>query len=107
MIGKHQWYYIARTISLNTKVMLCDEVTSSLYPELVGEVLRVVRDLTHSRDMTILMVTHEMRFARESSDRVVMFDHGKIIEAGPPELIFTKPTHERTRGFLKAVLERE
>jgi len=105
--GQQQRVGIARALALKPKVMLFDEVTSALDPELVGEVLRVVRDLTHSRDMTILMVTHEMRFARESSDRVVMFDHGKIIEAGPPELIFTNPAHERTRGFLKAVLERD
>ena len=105
--GQQQRVAIARALALKPKVMLFDEVTSALDPELVGEVLQVVRELTHSRDMTMLMVTHEMRFARESSDRVVMFDHGKIIEAGPPELIFTNPTHERTRGFLKAVLERD
>lgn len=105
--GQQQRVAIARALALKPKVMLFDEVTSALDPELVGEVLRVLRDLTHSRDMTMLIVTHEMRFARESSDRVVMFDHGKIVEAGPPELIFTNPTHERTRGFLKAVLERE
>src|SRR5207237_10345185 len=105
--GQQQRVAIARALALRPKVMLFDEVTSALDPELVGEVLQVVRELTHSRDMTMLMVTHEMRFARDSSDRVVMFDHGKIIEAGPPELIFTNPAHERTRGFLKAVLERE
>ena len=104
--GQQQRVAIARALALKPKVMLFDEVTSALDPELVGEVLQVVRELTHSRDMTMLMVTYEMRFARESSDRVVMFDHGKIIEAGPPELIFTNPAHERTRGFLKAVLER-
>ncbi len=104
--GQQQRVAIARACALKPKVMLFDEVTSALDPELVGEVLQVLRELTHNRDMTMLLVTHEMRFARESSDRVVMFDHGKIIEAGPPELIFTNPTHERTRGFLKAVLER-
>jgi polar amino acid transport system ATP-binding protein len=105
--GQQQRVAIARALALKPKVMLFDEVTSALDPELVGEVLRVLRDLTHSRDMTMLIVTHEIRFARESSDRVVMFDHGKIIEAGTPELIFTKPSHERTREFLHAVLERE
>lgn len=105
--GQQQRVAIARALALKPKVMLFDEVTSALDPELVGEVLQVLRNLAHSRDMTMLIVTHEMRFARESSDRVVMFDHGKIIEAGPPELIFTNPAHERTRGFLKAVLERE
>jgi polar amino acid transport system ATP-binding protein len=105
--GQQQRVAIARALALRPKVMLFDEVTSALDPELVGEVLQVLRNLAHSRDMTMLIVTHEMRFARESSDRVVMFDHGKIIEAAPPELIFTNPAHERTRGFLKAVLERE
>lgn len=105
--GQQQRVAIARACALKPKVMLFDEITSALDPELVGEVLQVLRNLTHNRDMTMLIVTHEMRFARESSDRVVMFDHGKIIEAGPPELIFTNPAHERTRGFLKAVLERE
>ena len=105
--GQQQRVAIARACALKPKVMLFDEITSALDPELVGEVLQVLRIITHNRDMTMLIVTHEMRFARESSDRVVMFDHGKIIEAGPPELIFTNPAHERTRGFLKAVLERE
>jgi polar amino acid transport system ATP-binding protein len=104
--GQQQRVAIARALALKPKVMLFDEITSALDPELVGEVLQVLRDLTHSRDMTMLIVTHEMRFARESSDRVVMFDHGKIIEDGPPESLFTDPTHERTRAFLKAVLER-
>ena len=104
--GQQQRVAIARALALRPKVMLFDEVTSALDPELVGEVLQVIRDLAHRTDMTMLIVTHEMRFAREVSDRVAMFDHGRIVESGPPERIFTAPESPRTRAFLRAVLER-
>lgn len=83
--------------------MLFDEPTSSLDPELIGEVLGVIRRLATTTDMTMLMVTHEMRFAQEISDRVVMFDKGVVVEQGPPEEIFKNPQEDRTQRFLKAV----
>ena len=83
--------------------MLLDEVTSALDPELVGDVLDVLRTIAATTDLTMLIVTHEMRFAREVSDRVLMFDSGRIVEQGPPEQIFEAPTNERTRKFLEAV----
>jgi len=86
--------------------MLFDEVTSALDPELVGEVLAVLRELARATDMTMLIVTHEMRFAREISDRVLMIDEGRIVEQGSPDRIFTEPEHPRTKAFLQAVLER-
>lgn len=84
--------------------MLFDEVTSALDPELVGDVLAVLRDLAASGEMTMMLVTHEMGFASEMADRVLMFDHGQILEQGPPDQIFKHPEHERTQSFLKAVL---
>jgi polar amino acid transport system ATP-binding protein len=84
---------------------LFDEPTSALDPELVGEVLTVIGRLAEEHDLTMLLVTHEMRFAREISDRVCFFDQGRIREEGPPEELFTAPSEERTREFLKAVLD--
>ncbi|HZI96114.1 MAG TPA: ectoine/hydroxyectoine ABC transporter ATP-binding protein EhuA [Actinomycetales bacterium] len=104
--GQQQRVAIARALAMRPKVMLFDEPTSALDPELIGEVLNVIRELAHSTDMTMLMVTHEMRFAEEISDRVVMFDHGSAVEAGPPHEIFSNPAEERTRQFLRAVLDR-
>ncbi|MBA2318983.1 MAG: ectoine/hydroxyectoine ABC transporter ATP-binding protein EhuA [Euzebyales bacterium] len=103
--GQQQRVGIARALALQPKVMLFDEPTSALDPELVGEVLGVIRQLAQQGNITMLLVTHEMRFAREIADRVAFFDKGKIVEAGPPEEIFTEPKQERTRKFLKAVLE--
>ena len=103
--GQQQRVAIARALAMRPKILLFDEPTSALDPELIGEVLSVIRDLAHSADMTMLMVTHEMRFAEEISDRVVMFDSGSVVEQGPPSQLFTKPSHERTRLFLRAVLE--
>ena len=103
--GQKQRVAIARACAMRPKVMLFDEVTAALDPELVGEVLSVLRQLAEETDMTMLIVTHEMRFAREVADRVLFFDQGQIREEGPPEKIFTNPEHERTREFLKAVLE--
>lgn len=102
--GQKQRVAIARALAMEPKVMLFDEVTSALDPELVGEVLNVLRELAASGDMTMLLVTHEMGFAREIADRVLMFDRGRIVEEGKPEDIFSNPTQERTKSFLKAVL---
>jgi polar amino acid transport system ATP-binding protein len=85
--------------------MLLDEVTAALDPELVADVLDVLRDIANTTDMTMLIVTHEMSFARDVSNRVMMFDRGVILEEGPPDRIFGEPEHDRTRKFLKAVLE--
>jgi polar amino acid transport system ATP-binding protein len=104
--GQQQRVAIARALALKPKIMLFDEVTSALDPELVGEVLSVLEHLTRTTDMTMLFVTHEMRFARESSNRVVMFDKGRIVESGSPEKIFSAPESPRTQAFLKAVLDR-
>jgi len=86
--------------------MLFDEPTASLDPEMVGEVLSVIRDLARQGRMTMLISTHEMGFAREVADRVIVFAGGDIIETGPPDRIFTEPAHERTRTFLSRFLKR-
>lgn len=104
--GQQQRVAIARSVALKPKVILFDEVTSALDPELVGEVLRVMRDLAEHGDMSMLLVTHEMSFAEDIANRVLMFDGGKIIEAGPPHQVLKSPTHPRTKQFLKAILER-
>ncbi|WP_280343702.1 ectoine/hydroxyectoine ABC transporter ATP-binding protein EhuA [Nocardia neocaledoniensis] len=101
--GQQQRVAIARCCAMDPKVMLLDEVTSALDPELVGDVLDVLRTIAETTDITMLIVTHEMRFAREVSDRVLMFDSGRIVEQGPPAQIFEAPTNERTRKFLEAV----
>ncbi|WP_269748006.1 ectoine/hydroxyectoine ABC transporter ATP-binding protein EhuA [Agromyces laixinhei] len=101
--GQQQRVAIARALAMRPRVMLFDEPTSALDPELIGEVLNVIRRLATTTDMTMLMVTHEMRFAQEISDRVVMFDKGVVVEQGPPEQLFKNPQHERTQRFLKAV----
>lgn len=85
--------------------MLFDEVTSALDPELVGEVLAILRRLARDTQMTMLIVTHEMGFARDVSDRVIFFDAGSVAEEGPPSKIFTAPENPRTKEFLKAVLQ--
>jgi polar amino acid transport system ATP-binding protein len=103
--GQQQRVAIARALAMNPKAMLFDEVTSALDPELVGEVLSVMRDLAR-RGMTMLVVTHEMGFARQVADRAVFMDQGLIAEEGTPEEIFTRPRQPRTRLFLKEVLER-
>jgi polar amino acid transport system ATP-binding protein len=103
--GQQQRIAIARTLALRPDILLLDEITSSLDPELVGEVLEVVRRIAQETDITFLIVTHEMRFARQVSDRVAMFDAGRIIEEGSPEAIFTEPRCERTKSFLRSVLD--
>ncbi|MGW7006815.1 amino acid ABC transporter ATP-binding protein [Streptomyces sp. NPDC054933] len=101
--GQQQRVAIARALAMRPQVLLLDEVTSALDPELVAGVLDVLRDIARSTDITMLCVTHEMNFARDISDRVLMFDAGRVIESGPPEQIFGAPEHERTREFLSAV----
>ena len=103
--GQKQRVAIARALAMQPKVMLFDEPTSALDPELVGEVLQVMK-LLASEGMTMLVVTHEMDFAREVADVVVVMDAGAVVESGPPEAIFTNPTQARTRDFLHAVLTR-
>ncbi|MFE4964912.1 ectoine/hydroxyectoine ABC transporter ATP-binding protein EhuA [Streptomyces sp. NPDC056660] len=102
--GQQQRVAIARALAMRPKVLLLDEVTSALDPELVAGALDLLRDIARTTDITMLCVTHEMNFARDISDQVLMFDAGRIIEAGPPERIFSEPEHERTREFLSAVL---
>ncbi len=103
--GQQQRVAIARACAMQPQIMLFDEVTSALDPELVGEVLAVLRQLAENSGMTMLIVTHEMRFAEQVSDRVAFFDGGRIVEQGPPDHIFHHPSQERTRAFLRAVLE--
>ncbi|MDP3617816.1 MAG: amino acid ABC transporter ATP-binding protein [Rhodoferax sp.] len=103
--GQKQRVAIARALAMQPQVMLFDEPTSALDPELVGEVLQVMK-LLASEGMTMMVVTHEMDFAREVGDIVVVMDGGVLIEAGPPDIIFTNPTQPRTRDFLRAVLNR-
>jgi polar amino acid transport system ATP-binding protein len=103
--GQKQRVAIARSLAVDPKVMCFDEVTSALDPELVGEVLGVLRKLAEEGEMTMMLVTHEMGFASEIADRVLMFDKGQILEDGPPSRIFKQPEHDRTKSFLKAVLQ--
>ena len=103
--GQQQPVAIARALAMRPKVMLLDEVTSALDPEVIGEVLAVIRQLNSEHSLTMLMVTHQMGFAREISDRVCFFHSGRIEEQGPPAQIFGDPQSPRTRQFLSAVLE--
>jgi ABC-type polar amino acid transport system ATPase subunit len=101
--GQKQRVAIARALAMQPQALLFDEPTSSLDPELVGEVLKVMRDLAYEGS-TMVVVTHEMQFARDVSDRVVFISDGVIVEQGDPEEIFTQPKHERTKLFLERVL---
>ncbi|MDQ1144209.1 polar amino acid transport system ATP-binding protein [Bacillus sp. SORGH_AS 510] len=101
--GQKQRVAIARALAMEPKVMLFDEPTSALDPELVGEVLQVMKDLARE-GMTMVIVTHEMGFAREVADRVIMLADGNIIEEGHPNEIFVNPKHERTQRFLNQIL---
>ena len=96
---------IARALSMNPEMLLFDEPTSALDPEMVGEVLSVMRGLA-ADGMTMLVVTHEMSFARDVATRVIFMDDGLIIEDAPPKELFTNPKNPRTRAFLKSVLEK-
>jgi polar amino acid transport system ATP-binding protein len=102
--GQQQRVAIARALAMRPQVLLFDEPTSALDPELVGEVLSVIRALAREHDLTIILVTHEMRFAREISDRVCFLDKGAIVEEGPPDRILSHPQHPRTREFLATIL---
>jgi polar amino acid transport system ATP-binding protein len=102
--GQKQRAAIARALALQPKVMLFDEVTSALDPELVEEVLTVMRRLAEETDMTMLLVTHEMSFAQEFADRVIFFDKGALVEEGPPDAIFRDPREDRTRTFLRKII---
>jgi len=101
--GQQQRVAIARALAMEPKVMLFDEPTSALDPELVGEVLAVLKDLA-SEGMTMVVVTHEMGFAREVADRILFMDGGVILEEGRPEELFLSPKHPRTRAFLNKIL---
>ena len=103
--GQQQRVAIARALAMRPRVMLLDEVTSALDPEVIGEVLAVIRQLNSEHSLTMLMVTHQMGFAKEISDRICFFHSGRIEEQGPPEQIFGNPRSPRTRQFLSAVLE--
>jgi polar amino acid transport system ATP-binding protein len=101
--GQQQRVAIVRALAMQPKLLLLDEITSALDPELVAEVLNIVRELAHE-GMTMLLATHEMSFCREVSNLVCFLDQGLICEQGPPEQIFTEPTHPRTQAFLKRII---
>jgi len=103
--GQQQRVAIARALAMRPKVMLLDEVTSALDPEVIGEVLNVIRSLNSEHNLTMIMVTHQMGFAREISDRVCFFYAGKIAEQGTPDQLFDNPQNDRTKQFLRAVLD--
>ncbi|MCX2965824.1 ectoine/hydroxyectoine ABC transporter ATP-binding protein EhuA [Gordonia aquimaris] len=103
--GQQQRVAIARALAMDPDILLLDEVTSALDPELVADVLGVLRRIAETTDITMLIVTHEMGFARDVADRVLVFDQGRIVEEGDPKQIFTAPREERTRSFLKAVVD--
>ncbi len=102
--GGQQRVAIARALAMQPKVLLLDEVTSALDPELVVGVQDLLRDIARQSDLTMLCVTHEMAFAKDISNRILMFDQGQIVEEGPPDQIFGEPSEQRTRDFLQAVL---
>ena len=102
--GQQQRVATARALAMDPEILLLDEVTSALDPEIVGEVLEILRDVARETDITMLIVTHEMQFAKDVSNRVMMFDGGRILEEGHPEKIFSDPDHQRTKDFLSAVL---
>ena len=102
--GQQQRVAIARALAMQPKIMLFDEPTSALDPEMISEVLDVMRSLADDAGMTMICVTHEMGFARAVANRMVFFDHGQIVEQGPPSQIFEAPQHERTKRFLSQIL---
>lgn len=104
--GQQQRVAIARALAMRPNIMLFDEPTSALDPELVGEVLNVIQRLAQEHDLTMLLVTHEMQFAKQISDRVCFFDKGRMVEEGPPEQLFSAPKEERTQEFLKGFIQR-
>jgi polar amino acid transport system ATP-binding protein len=100
--GQQQRVAIARALAMKPELMLFDEPTSALDPEMVGEVIAVMKELVED-GMTMLVVTHEMGFARTAADRLIMFDHGVIVEEGAPDKLITDPEHDRTRAFLRRI----
>ena len=102
--GQQQRVAIARALAMQPKIMLFDEPTSALDPEMISEVLDVMKGLAGETGMTMICVTHEMGFARAVANRMVFFDEGQIVEQGPPEQIFTAPEHQRTKRFLSQIL---
>ena len=104
--GQQQRVAIARALAMRPAVMLFDEVTSALDPETVGEVLRTIRELAEEVTMAMIIVTHEMGFARNIADRVIFMDHGQEVESGPPESVLDAPENPRTIAFLRAILDR-
>lgn len=103
--GQQQRVGIARALAMNPKVILFDEPTSALDPELIGEVLEVIRNLA-KEGITMIIVTHEIQFAKEIANRVIFMDNGTIIEDGSPKEVLENPTHERTKSFLKRIVEK-
>lgn len=104
--GQQQRVAIARALIMRPKIMLFDEITSALDPELVGEVLNVIRWIANDTDMTLLIVTHEMSFASEIADRVIFMESGAVEDDGPPEMVLRNSSNPRTRAFLKAIGDR-
>ena len=102
--GQQQRIAIARALTMQNRVILFDEPTSALDPEMVQEVLDVMIELSHEKNFTMVVVTHEMGFAREVADRVIFLDSGEILEEGTPEHFFTNPEHERTKAFLSKII---
>ena len=105
--GQKQRVGIARALAMRPEIMLFDEVTSALDPELVGGILQIMKDLAAKREMTMIIVTHQMKFAERSSDRTLFFDQGNIVEDAESERLFADPREERTKQFLQAVIEAE
>jgi len=105
--GQKQRVGIARALAMRPEIMLLDEVTSALDPELVGGILQIIRDLSAQRTMTMIMVTHQMKFAERASDRTLFFDAGNIVEDAESSVLFNDPKEERTQQFLQSVIEAE
>ncbi len=105
--GQKQRVGIARALAMRPEIMLFDEVTSALDPELVGGILQIIKDLADKREMTMIVVTHQMKFAERSSDRTLFFDQGNIVEDAESGKLFADPQQERTKQFLQAVIEAE
>jgi polar amino acid transport system ATP-binding protein len=103
--GQKQRVAIARALAMEPEVMLFDEVTSALDPELVGDVLGVMVDLAREGGVTMIVVTHQMRFARQVADRVLFIDEGRIVEEAPPDRMFSEPSSPRTQKFLESILD--
>ncbi|MGH0053757.1 MAG: amino acid ABC transporter ATP-binding protein [Sphaerochaetaceae bacterium] len=103
--GQQQRVAIARTLCMNPPVLLFDEPTSALDPEMISEVLEIMQKIAHEKNITMVVVTHEMGFARSIADRLLFLDSGRIVEDGTPEQVFNEPKHERTKQFLSKILK--